>query len=469
MRSTGASPARVKRERSAVPASPPKRRRASAALPTTAKPSPRVAINLVRPLRVDETLASSKSPFFDTVCDAVAWRSLGATPTNLRLAATLHSGQSFRWYRCSPPTAGDPHGVAVIADGAEVLSRFAGVVNGVAVELRETDTDVEVRMLPPPRGSAAPALTRGDVAHALRCVRDYLQLDSGGVDRADFDAQWLALDDPGFTATRAERLRGVRVLRIPLLETIVTFVGSANNNIKRNAQMVEALCARFATNIVAEAPIDAISTYPGASLKAFPRPRFLYRFPTVSQMATLTQADFLEMGWGYRSGRMVKLLCQVVELGRAEKEAGGDGAAAAAATAAAVATATIDSCGADAAAERWLDAVRALPYVDARDKLTALCGVGRKVADCICLFALRHDGAIPVDTHCYQFATRWWCANLARHAGGLSKKKHDAIGDAMRRVFGPRAGWAFMTLFVGEVHPFRLRLREKPQQGGDAT
>ena len=282
-RSGSASPMRMKRERAAAPTSPPKRRRASVSLAATATASPRIPN--VRPLRVSEPAVSSVSPFFDVECDAYAWRSLGVRPTNLRLAATLHSGQSFRWYRCATPTADDPHGCSVIADGAEVLCRFAGVVDGVPVELRETDTDVEVRVLPPPpSGSAALARTRADVAHALRGVRDYLQLDSGGVDREDFDAQWLALNDAGFTAARAQRLRGVRVLRIPLLEAIVTFVGSANNNIKRNAQMVEALCARFPANVVAEAPTDAISTCPSASLDAFPRPRYLFRFPSVSQV-----------------------------------------------------------------------------------------------------------------------------------------------------------------------------------------
>ena len=150
--------------------------------------------------------------------------------------------------------------------------------------------------------------------------------------------------------------------------------------------------------------------------------------------------------------------CEDVESNGERVAAGGAGAAEQEARGADTSANISDT---DVLAEHWLDAVRALPYVEARDKLTALCGIGRKVADCVCLFALRHDGAIPVDTHCYQFATRWWCANLARQAGGLSKKKHDAIGNAMRRVFGPRAGWAFMTIFVGEVHPFRLRLREK--------
>lgn len=41
------------------------------------------------------------------------------------------------------------------------------------------------------------------------------------------------------------------------------------------------------------------------------------------------------------------------------------------------------------------------------------------------------------------------------------------VGEALRAVFGAeRAGWAFMTIFVGEVHPFRLRLRATASTGG---
>ena len=37
-------------------------------------------------------------------------------------------------------------------------------------------------------------------------------------------------------------------------------------------------------------------------------------------MSTLTQQHFQEMGWGYRSYRMVTLLRQLTELGRSEGE-----------------------------------------------------------------------------------------------------------------------------------------------------
>ena len=43
-----------------------------------------------------------------------------------------------------------------------------------------------------------------------------------------------------------------------------------------------------------------------------------------------------------------------------------------------------------------------MSYQGAREELLKLFGVGEKVADCICLFALHHLEAFPVDTHIHQ-------------------------------------------------------------------
>ena len=40
-----------------------------------------------------------------------------------------------------------------------------------------------------------------------------------------------------------------------------------------------------------------------------------------------------------------------------------------------------------------------MEYEEAHRTLMAQYGIGRKVADCICLFGLHHIDAFPVDTH----------------------------------------------------------------------
>ena len=41
-------------------------------------------------------------------------------------------------------------------------------------------------------------------------------------------------------------------------------------------------------------------------------------------------------------------------------------------------------------------------YEEAHRLLTQQYGIGKKVADCVCLFGLHHIGAFPVDTHVKQ-------------------------------------------------------------------
>ena len=49
-----------------------------------------------------------------------------------------------------------------------------------------------------------------------------------------------------------------------------------------------------------------------------------------------------------------------------------------------------------------LEQIQKMTYKNAKQELLKLYGVGEKVADCICLFALHKLEAFPVDTHIRQ-------------------------------------------------------------------
>ena len=60
----------------------------------------------------------------------------------------------------------------------------------------------------------------------------------------------------------------------------------------------------------------------------------------------------------------------------------------------------------------WLRGLREAPYQEASEALCALPGVGPKVAACVCLFSLDKHAAIPVDTHVWQLAARYYTPQL---------------------------------------------------------
>ena len=141
---------------------------------------------------------------------------------------------------------------------------------------------------------------------------------------------------------------GVRILRQELWEMIVTFLISQQNNIRRIRHCIELLCEKYGTLCTTE------------------NGRQYYGFPGPESLADLPEDGLMECNLGYRSKYVVR-------------------------TARAVTEGEID-----------LKKIREMPCSQAKAELLKCFGVGEKVADCICLFALHHLQSFPVDTHIRQ-------------------------------------------------------------------
>ena len=141
---------------------------------------------------------------------------------------------------------------------------------------------------------------------------------------------------------------GIRILRQDLWEMIVSFLISQQNNIVRIRRCIRELCETYGEKCV---------DFHGKIYYAFPKPE---------DLADLDEDALKACNLGYRSKYVVRTARSIVN-----KEAD-------------------------------LEKILNLPYVEARAELMKLYGVGQKVADCICLFALHHLEAFPVDTHIQQ-------------------------------------------------------------------
>ena len=143
---------------------------------------------------------------------------------------------------------------------------------------------------------------------------------------------------------------GIRILNQELWEMIITFIISQNNNIKRITNGVEMLCEACGREI------------PGSARKTFPN-------PNEGRSEVFLDRSF---GFGYRDQYLLKMF--------------------------------------QAATENYsqIEALKNMSYEDAMSSLMSYTGIGRKVANCICLFGLHHIDAFPVDTHVKQLLAKYY-------------------------------------------------------------
>ena len=73
-----------------------------------------------------------------------------------------------------------------------------------------------------------------------------------------------------------------------------------------------------------------------------------------------------------------------------------------------------------------LNALTAMSYSEAMDYLTSFYGIGKKVANCICLFGLHHIDAFPVDTWIQKILLREYY-NEARYGAVPKSRLFDQI------------------------------------------
>jgi len=86
-----------------------------------------------------------------------------------------------------------------------------------------------------------------------------------------------------------------------------------------------------------------------------------------------------------------------------------------------------------------LTQLKNLPYLEARESLMGLSGVGKKVADCVLLYSLDFLEAFPMDT--------WIKKGLQGAYFGGRKMGEKAMEEFAIRRFGPLAGYAQLYLF----------------------
>ena len=163
----------------------------------------------------------------------------------------------------------------------------------------------------------------------------------------DYAAILTSVDpDDNYLRAAAAAGRGIRILRQDPWEMIITFVISQQKTIPCIRRLVEDISVRWGQKIADGDDKNSA----------------IYSFPTPKELARASLEELLDLKLGYRA-KYIHRLSQDAAAG------------------------VLD-----------LKKLETMEYGQAMKYLTGFYGIGKKVANCVCLFGLHHIEAFPVDT-----------------------------------------------------------------------
>ena len=161
---------------------------------------------------------------------------------------------------------------------------------------------------------------------------------------------------------------GIRILNQQPFEMIISFIISANNNIKRIQSLVEKLSVRCGKNM---------GDY--------------FAFPTLDELSTLSIDDLRALGMGFRAKYIYATVKKLKNID--------------------------------------LESFRQKSTAEIVEFLTSLDGVGPKVADCILLFAYHKTDCFPVDTWVEKIYNTYFAAEKLSNRSVIRKNLLSIFGE----------------------------------------
>jgi N-glycosylase/DNA lyase len=223
-------------------------------------------------------------------------------------------------------------------------------------------------------------------------ICDYFRLD---VKLCDLYDGFVRKDER--LARAIQRFRGLRVLRQSPEETLLSYICSAANSVQRIAASVETISGDYG---------ERIATLDGCDY---------YAFPTAEALANADAACMARScSLGFRCVNLNSVARQIRDR-----------------------------------SATWLESLREASYEEARAELLNIRGVGQKIADCVLLFSLDKDQAVPVDTHIRQVAVKYYMPEFKQKT--LTPAVYKQIVEHFQERFGDYAGWAQEYLFYDDL------------------
>jgi N-glycosylase/DNA lyase len=221
------------------------------------------------------------------------------------------------------------------------------------------------------------------------------------VDLETLYTSWAEVDP--YLGGLAERFRGLRIVRQQPEECLLSFICSTANFIPNIMRSIAVIARTWGEPIIS--PEGKTVTH---------------SFPSANVLAELDPQEVAEKsGLEWRGANLVKVARQLA-----------------------------------ANPHGWLQEVEKMDYASARGELMRLEGVGPKIADCVCLFAMAKDQAVPVDTHVWQLTRDRYLPTLRGKT--LTPSGYAQVLSFFHGRF-EKAGWAQQYLFYDHLLESRAK------------
>ena len=196
----------------------------------------------------------------------------------------------------------------------------------------------------------------------------------------DYERITQELKKDAFMEKAVNELKGLRIMRQDFYSCLIGFVCSANANIPKITKNIHLLSEFF----------GEIKEILGETVFLFPKPKKLCDYDKIREAKT-----------GFRA----KYICKINEI--------------------------VD--------ERYIQNIKKMNYEQAKEKLIELPGVGIKIAECVCSFALGHPQAFPVDV---------WIRRIMQENYFNNKEVKDGeIMKFAKEYFGKNAAYANQFMY----------------------
>jgi N-glycosylase/DNA lyase len=201
-----------------------------------------------------------------------------------------------------------------------------------------------------------------------------------------------SIDRDPFIHTAISQCTGLRLIRQPKWECLVSYICSTNSNIPMIRRRIATIAQQFGKEI----------TF---------KDKIYYTFPDPLTISCSGSHILTDCKLGYRTPYVLDTACEITDV------------------------------------KQWEDTITALPFEDARRELMKLKGVGPKAADCILLFAFQKYEAFPVDVWIRRIMQQNYLPDLST-GSPLTGRKYDTIRRFAREHFGKYCGYAQEYLYA---------------------